>query len=88
MKPEALYDTVRAILMKDWDPIEINDVPAAHDEYDGYVQRLVGLLRRGASASVLSERLLHIETVEMGLRGDRGRALRVAEQLTALQSRS
>ena len=73
--------------MREWDPIGINDVPAAKDEYDGYVDRVLGLVERGASVSALSERLLEIETAEMGLRGDRERTLRVAERLVALRSR-
>lgn len=70
--------------MREWDPIEISDIPAAQDEYDRYVQPIIDLLARDISVSALSERLLQIETIEMGLRGDRGKALRVAEKLTAL----
>jgi hypothetical protein len=36
--------------------------------------------------AALSDRLLRIETVEMGLPGDRERALRVADRLIALRA--
>jgi hypothetical protein len=87
MKPDALFSAVRLILMRDWDPIGISEVPAAQDEYDGYVGSLLRLLRDGASSSsALSERLLRIETVEMGLPGDRERALQVADKLWRLRA--
>ena len=70
--------------MSEWDPIGVNDVPAARDEYDGYVPQILDLLRVGAPASMMADRLLRIETDEMGLRGDRERALRVAEKLRAV----
>jgi len=85
MEPDALYKAVRQILMREWDPIGVSDVQAAQDEYDEYIQPIVRLVLRNASPSVLSEHLLHIENVEMGLRADRGRALRAAEKLRALR---
>jgi len=85
MKPDALFSAVRLILMRDWDPIGINDEPAAQDEYDSYVAPLLHLLRDGVSSSALSERLLQIETIEMGLPGDRERAVRVADKLRGLR---
>jgi hypothetical protein len=85
MEPDALFSAVRLILMRDWDPIGIKDEPAAQDEYDAYIQPLLRLVTEGVSSSVLSDRLLRIETVEMGLSGDRERALRVAEKLRTLR---
>ena len=86
MKADALFSAVRLILMRDWDPIGISDVPAAQDEYDGYVAPLLRLLRDGVSSSALSDTLLRIETVEMGLPGDRERARRVADKLRVLRA--
>ena len=85
MKADNSFSAVRLILMRDWDPIGINDEPAAQDEYDSYVAPLLHLLRQGVSSSALSDRLLRIETVEMGLPGDRERALRVAQKLRELR---
>jgi hypothetical protein len=84
MEPDALYKAVRQILMREWDPIGVSDVQAAQDEYDKYIRPIVRLVLKNASPSVLSEHLLHIENVEMGLRADRRRALRAAEKLRAL----
>ena len=38
------YDAVGRILLKDWDPIGVNDVPEPQNEYDSYVPGLCGLL--------------------------------------------
>lgn len=84
MATDPLSKPVGAVLMKDWDPIGIQDVPSAADEYHAYIERFTGLLRRHASISTLAENLLRIETEEIGLAGDRGRALRVASILREL----
>ena len=85
MKPDSLYEAVRQILLREWEPIGVVDVPAAQDEYDVYIQPIVRLVLGHASPTVLSEHLLRIENVEMGLRADRGRAFRAAEKLRALR---
>jgi lactam utilization protein B len=84
MKSNTLFENVRRVLMQHWDPIGVNDVPAAQDEYDEYVEEMIEMLRRDASVSALEQRLLDIETLSMGLRGDRAKALRTAEVLRAI----
>lgn len=81
MERDALFEAVRKILMRDWDPIGINDVPAAQDEYDAYASNVVQMLRRDASVDVLYLFLRQIETDHMGLTGDRETTRHVAEKL-------
>lgn len=49
----GLYSQIRGVLIRDWDPISIADEPEAADEYDGYIPHIDGLLRSGASLSVI-----------------------------------
>jgi hypothetical protein len=36
-RAKAIQESIREILLRDWDPIGVNDVPEAQDEYDSYV---------------------------------------------------
>ena len=69
---------IASILLHDWDPIGVAEVPEAHDEYDSYVGPIFRLLTQGASAEILEKHLREIETVDMGLFGmaDRRTAIR------------
>ena len=58
---------VRLSLWQDWDPIGINDVSPADDEYDSYVGDVCSLLLSGANAAELRQHLAHIEADNMGL---------------------
>ena len=83
-----LYDTVRQVLIEDWDPIGIRDVPQARDEYDGYAATIVRMLAGGASLAELSDRLVEFEVDSMGLKGDFDRAQVVATKLWRLSRSS
>jgi hypothetical protein len=72
------------ILLKDWDPVGIQDVPQAGDEYDQYIPPIAKMVIGKASAPELSQRLLEIEIQSMGLAGDRDRARIVAEKLLSI----
>jgi hypothetical protein len=45
----ASIRSVRRVLLEDWDPIGIRDVPQASDEYDSYVMPIYGILRQRRS---------------------------------------
>jgi hypothetical protein len=75
---------IRRIFMSEWDPIGC-DVP--DDEYDSYIPAVYQLMRRGATAREISDRLSQIETVTMGLGNAKGmtdRNDRVANSLLKL----
>jgi hypothetical protein len=79
-----LLTAVKAVLLKEWDPIGINDVPTVRDEYDSYAPEITRALQGRATAKVLATRLLQLETEVMGLKGDPERAERVARALLRL----
>ena len=76
LSDSTLRQRVRAILLADWDPIGIRDIPHAHDEYDAYVDKVARMLASGNAAAKLADYLLQVERQSMGLKGTRHRALR------------
>jgi hypothetical protein len=58
---------LRRILMEEWDPIHVNGVPEAADEYDTYLDPLASRLREGAPAEAIADYLTDIEEDRMGL---------------------
>jgi hypothetical protein len=66
-RARQIQEDIRAVLLRDWDPIGINDVPEAQDEYDSYVGGVYRLLASGASEDQLIEHLRRIETTSIGL---------------------
>ena len=73
-------------LLRDGDPIEVRDCPAAEAEYDSYVPVVVRLLLEQANIDRIAEHLTQLETVTIGLsRSDReDRNRRVAKRLLQL----
>lgn len=84
MVADTLFVSVREILMRDWDPIGINEVREAQDEYDEYAAVVTQMIRKGASREEFYRYLRGVETDSIGLRGDRERASLAAESLSAL----
>ena len=58
---------IRSVLLKDWDPIGVREIPEAQDEYDSYAFPLYTLLRQHPSEKTLVDHLFHLETEHMGL---------------------
>ena len=78
-------EAIRTILLKDWDPIGVADVPQAQDEYDSYIHEIHGMLIRHVSRVELIDHLWWIESEGMGLYGNRGRTEVVVDRLIALR---
>lgn len=57
------------ILWEVWDPIGVNNVPAAKGEYGGYVNGVYELLVGSASDDELAGHLYRITSETMGLSG-------------------
>lgn len=76
---------VRALFLRDWDPIGIGEVPECWDEYDAYVnEAYVMVMDRGASVEAVAAFLLDVERRQMELLpGKPDRVRRVAEALVA-----
>ncbi len=58
---------IRRLLMEEWNPVGVKDVPEAADEYDSYIGGMFELLERNASGHELAEYLRCIEMDRMGL---------------------
>ena len=78
---------LRAAFLEEWDPIGVRDVPEAQDEYDAYVTAVFKLLTEGSGAEKIFEYLWWVETVHMGLQGDRQKTSRFAERLAQMATK-
>jgi len=58
---------IGAVLLQDWDPLGVNHIPEAQDEYESYVGGVYRLIASRASAAEISEHLRKSEYREMGL---------------------
>jgi hypothetical protein len=58
---------VRRILMAEWDPIGVDGIPEAADEYDSYVGVVGQMLRDGTTDEELARYLADIRENYMGL---------------------
>jgi len=83
-KAKEIQEKIRQVLLHEWDPIGVGDVPGVQGEYDSYVGGIYRLLASGASEHQIIERLHNLEAVSMGLNGNRERLKGVAEKLAKL----
>jgi hypothetical protein len=67
---KILYYAIDEILWKEWDPIGVNDIENARDEYTNYTLDIVRLKINGSNKETIAKYLFKIETTEMGLSGD------------------
>ena len=66
-RAQEIEDAIRRVLLHDWDPIGVADVPEAADEYDSYIGAVYRLLASGADEQQLAVHLAAIQTDRMGL---------------------
>jgi hypothetical protein len=84
-RARTIQESIHDILLRDWDPIGINDVSEAQDEYDSYIGGVYRLVASHYSIDQLVDYLATIESQTMGLDvPNRERLTRVANQLLAL----
>ena len=83
-KAHSIEDAIRQILLHEWDPIGIADVPEAADEYNMYIGGIYGLLASKADVARVAQHLAAIQTDRMGLPADPADVMHVARRLTAL----
>lgn len=62
-----IHNRVDEIMHYVWDPIGVAGAPAARDEYDSYVPRVVKMLFDGADAETIARHLRSIEAEAMGM---------------------
>ena len=79
----ALYRAVDEVLHYVWDPIGVAQAPYARDEYLSYLPQVFSLVRAAAEDGQVANYLSQIAEEHMGLTGNRGHDLRVAQVLSA-----
>ena len=87
-RARLFHETIRQVLLKDWDPIGVRDIPEAQDEYDSYVSTIFKMLTSRKPRQEVFEYLWWLETEHMGLVGDRqatekftDRVMRIPEEI-------
>lgn len=83
-RARRLHQQIKDLLLREWDPIGVQAIPEAQDEYDGYVPTLHSMLISRKPAHEVFEYLLWLETEHMGLTADRQRTQSIAEKLAGL----
>jgi hypothetical protein len=62
-----IHRQIERVLLREWDPIGLKDVPEAQDEYRGYCRGVYDVAVQTRSARAVSEHLLKIEQEVIGL---------------------
>lgn len=60
-----IYKAIDEILWNDWDPIGVNEVKEARDEYTSYALQILDLKTRKADKTTIAEKLYKFELVDM-----------------------
>ena len=80
-KAKSFHDAIHKILIEEWDPIGVGDIPEAQDEYDSYIPQIYKMLIARKPKHEIFEYLWWLETEHMSLSGDRQRTEQYAERL-------
>jgi len=83
-KQKKLYKAIDEILWKDWDPIGVNNIEDIRDEYQHYTPYIFSLTTDGANKVKTAEHLFKIETVNMGIDGNKIHCEKIAEKILSL----
>jgi hypothetical protein len=85
MKRKELWQAVKEVLFREWDPIGINSNPACSDEYDSYVNTIVRFIQAEADEYKIAKHLRNLRRVSMGLSSaDEERDRQIARRLITL----
>ncbi|MCC6453015.1 MAG: hypothetical protein IT171_08985 [Acidobacteria bacterium] len=83
-----IFESIRQVLVEDWDPLDIGDEEGLDDEYDAYVTPVYRILVGSRSENDLIEQLGRIEADEIGVTPADVESLRpVAHKLLSLSVR-
>jgi len=77
-------DAIRAALLHEWDPIGVRDDPEAQGEYDSYAGMIYKLLLNSANQDAIFDYLWYVETLQLGLPGNRKATEKFAARLIEL----
>ncbi|MCE3279336.1 MAG: hypothetical protein K0S44_1527 [Bacteroidetes bacterium] len=82
---KELYKNIDDILWKEWDPLGINDIEEADDEYKGYTPQIFSLKVQGSDSEIIAKKLFEIATNEMGVVGNIDHCRQVASRISNLK---
>jgi len=78
-----LYQNIDFILWKEWDPIGVSEL--ARDEYQTYTAKIFKMKKSERTIKEISEHLYKLETLSMGLNGNKDNCDRVAKMINELK---
>jgi hypothetical protein len=82
MLPEL--EALKVLLLREWDPIGVADIPAAADEYDSYAMQVFTFLAGDADAQYIADYLTWVVTERMGMGGNPKHDRDIAEKAVAI----
>ena len=62
-----IYDSIRQVLLREWDPIGVANEPGLENEYDGYIGPVYRMLAENRKEEELANLLIRFECDSMGL---------------------
>ena len=85
-----LLSALQRVLLKEWDPIGVQDAPEAADEYDSYAFEIFTMLHAATppTAEEIAAYLTLMETEHMGLDSRPAHNRRIAAMIQELSGRS
>jgi hypothetical protein len=87
-RADEIMRAIGRVLLREWDPIGIRDLPQCQSEYDRYIGGVYRLLVTGARPADMAQHLQSIQVEEMGLStGQEEKLAAVAKRLCAINVR-
>ncbi|USD20444.1 hypothetical protein [Microbulbifer variabilis] len=88
LPPEELelYKAIDEILWRDWDPIGVNEMPEARDEYQSYLPHIFRLAVEGKDAKHISSSLVATIEGNIGLGASKEHCHRVASKIVSAKN--
>ena len=78
---KAVYKIIDEILWNEWDPLGVNDMEEARDEYQSYTPQVFSLKLNNRDKETIAQHLLKIEKERMDLPGNIEKCRKVAEKI-------
>jgi acetyl-CoA carboxylase alpha subunit len=80
-RARVFREAIRRALLNEWDPVGVNEIAEAQDEYDSYVPTIYKMLISRKPRHYVFDYLWQLETEHMGLTGDRQATERFVDRL-------
>ena len=83
-KAREIQASIARVLLEEWDPIGVKDVPECRDEYAAYAGGVYRLLASGATRERIADHLDQVGRDMFNLADPRAHLLHVADSLLAV----